>query len=709
MKAWKASSLVLVIVLLFGLGVVPVKAAEPTLADQLNMTLSTVNWSSPTSFIVPHFGLIFTREGNYDAALSTIPDFKTLIQTKRIAELDGVNSFLLNQMVAEAMDNQQMTGHWPNVDSNGVLVYWKFLVFTYKYAVELGVNTSKWNRDLAFQEYLDCWEADPDFLLFNPADGTSIDYGDRYYDENAEVLSIFLKFHQIGVPEALNYANYMWAHLCTHHWSGSYFPYTGSSGQVECEAGSFAEAIAEFYATNGYALSNFPDYILQDLDYKFISGGNWSAKLWSPGAYVVRHAESNPEKRLENTVTAWAAMHSYYPLMDDSMKSNFINLLTASPNAWQGLINYSNMYSNGRFSWRENQNYTDDATCGGAMTLFLNGIVPDSGSLAIPVIDEFYQDWYSMFPATHFRFDYESQTIRIPVWAGKINFTFGTETASYNFSDNGIYEVTFSSDWNNVTNANKISSLSEQIAYLNPAVDNPSPSPSPPPPSPSPPPYSFQYSFPSSSFSPPDTTSPTIVVVSPKNKTYSDTDTSLTFTLSEPTSWISYSLDRQANVTISEKTTLSQLPDGSHSIVVYASDLAGNIGESATVYFTKDTISPTISILSPQNTTYDVTEAPLTFAVSETTSWISYSLDGQANITITGNITLTGLPYGSHPLTVYVTDKAGNSEISETIYFIIAKPFPTMIAAAIAMAATGGTASAIYYTKNKKTIRKTEK
>jgi hypothetical protein len=314
-----------------------------------------------------------------------------------------------------------------------------------------------------------------------------------------------------------------------------------------------------------------------------------------------------------------------------------------------------------------------------------------------------------MFPATHFRFDYESQTIRIPVWAGKINFTFGTETASYNFSDNGIYEVTFSSDWNNVTNANKISSLSEQIAYLNPAVDNPSPSPSPPPPSPSPPPYSFQYSFPSSSFSPPDTTSPTIVVVSPKNKTYSDTDTSLTFTLSEPTSWISYSLDRQANVTISEKTTLSQLPDGSHSIVVYASDLAGNIGASATVYFTKDTISPTISILSPQNTTYDVTEAPLTFAVSETTSWISYSLDGQANITITGNITLTGLPYGSHTLTVYVTDKAGNSEISETIYFIIAKPFPTMIAAAIAMAATGGTASAIYYTKNKKTIRKTEK
>jgi hypothetical protein len=705
MKAWKASSLVLVIVLLFGLGAVPVKAATPTLADQLNMTLSTVDWSSPTSFIVPHFGLIFADQGNYDAALATIPDFKTLIQMKRIAELDGVNSSLLNQRVAEAMDNQQMNGHWPTVDSHGMQVYWKFLVFTYKYANELGLDTSKWNRDAAFQEYLNCWETDHDFLWFNAADGTPTDYRDRYYDENAQVLSIFLKFYQTGIPEALDYAKQMWTHLYTSHWSGNYFPYRGTSGQVECEAGAFAETIAELYVANNHSLPNFPDYILQDLNYKFISGGDWSAKLWSPGAYVVRHAESNPEKRLENTITAWAAMHSYYAVMDDSMKSNFINLLTGSPNAWQGLINYSSMYGEGQFRWRENQNYTDDATCGGAMILFLNGIVPDSGSLAIPVIDEFYQDWYSMFPASHFRFDYESQTIRIPVWAGKINFTFGTETASYNFSDNGIYEVHFSSDWNNVTNANKISSLSEQFAYLTPAYTPPLPPP--PPPSP---PSSFQYSFSSSPSSPRlDTTSPTIVVVSPKNKTYSDKNISLTFTLSEPTSWISYSIDGGANVAISGKTTLSRLPDGSHSIVVYASDLAGNIGSSDIIHFTVDTSPPSISLLSPQNQTYNPADLLLNFTLNETASWIGYSLDGQETVTITGNPILTDLAYGSHAITVYATDPAGNTGTSETIHFSVNEPFPIIIAAAIAMAATGGTAFAIYFTKNKKTIRKTEK
>ena len=251
------------------------------------------------------------------------------------------------------------------------------------------------------------------------------------------------------------------------------------------------------------------------------------------------------------------------------------------------------MYSEGRFRWRDSLNYpySDDATCGGAMILFLNGIVPDTGSLAIPVIEETFQDWYSMFPPSHFRFDYESQTIRIPVWAGKINFTFGTEPASYSFPDNGIYEVNFSSDWNSVTNAIKVSSLSEPFAYLDPHADNPPPQ---------------------------DTTAPTIIVSSPQNKTYS------------------------------------------------------------------------------------VAEILLKFAVKETVSQISYSLDGQDNVIITGNTTLTGLPYGSHTLTVYATDEAVNNEISETIYFIIAEPFPTMIAATLAMAAVGGAASGIYYIKKAK-------
>jgi len=84
-----------------------------------------------------------------------------------------------------------------------------------------------------------------------------------------------------------------------------------------------------------------------------------------------------------------------------------------------------------------------------------------------------------------------------------------------------------------------------------------------------------------------------------------------------------------------------------------------------------DITPPTISILSPENKTYTVNDVPLTFTVSELTSWIGYSLDGQANMTITGNTTLSGLSDGSHSLIVYAKDTAGNTGASETLYFTI--------------------------------------
>jgi len=103
--------------------------------------------------------------------------------------------------------------------------------------------------------------------------------------------------------------------------------------------------------------------------------------------------------------------------------------------------------------------------------------------------------------------------------------------------------------------------------------------------------------------------------------------------------------------------------------------------------------APTISIVSPENKTYTVSNVSLNFTVSKSTSWMGYSLDGQAIATITGNTTLSGLPAGSHSLTVYAKDTAGNTGTSETIYFSLAQqsePFPTTwIAAAIAIIAIG--------------------
>ena len=77
-----------------------------------------------------------------------------------------------------------------------------------------------------------------------------------------------------------------------------------------------------------------------------------------------------------------------------------------------------------------------------------------------------------------------------------------------------------------------------------------------------------------------------ISILSPENMTYALSDIPLTFTVNAPVSWASYSLDRQANATTAGNTTLTNLPEGSHSIVVYANDTAGNMSSSQTVYFT---------------------------------------------------------------------------------------------------------------------------
>jgi hypothetical protein len=164
---------------------------------------------------------------------------------------------------------------------------------------------------------------------------------------------------------------------------------------------------------------------------------------------------------------------------------------------------------------------------------------------------------------------------------------------------------------------------------------------------------------------------PEITILSPENITYATNDIPLVFTVNETTSWMGYSLDGQANVTVFGNTTLLGLPDGAHNVVVYANDTFGNVAPSNIVYFSVDATPPTIMILSPLNQTYHIESVVLTFTLNELSSWIGYSLDGQTNVTIVGNTTLLDLPDGNHDIIVYATDTFGNAGSSATVYFSV--------------------------------------
>jgi len=172
---------------------------------------------------------------------------------------------------------------------------------------------------------------------------------------------------------------------------------------------------------------------------------------------------------------------------------------------------------------------------------------------------------------------------------------------------------------------------------------------------------------------------PIISILSPENKTYPVRDVPLTFTVSESTSWMSYRLDGTVNSTITENTTLPNLLDGTHYVVVFANDTAGYMGSSDTVYFTVDTVPPNIQILSPENKTYTTSAVSLNFTVDEATSWIGYSLDGQMNVTTVGNTTLFGLSIGMHNLIIHANDTVGNMGSSDFVYFTILDTTPPSI------------------------------
>ncbi len=221
-------------------------------------------------------------------------------------------------------------------------------------------------------------------------------------------------------------------------------------------------------------------------------------------------------------------------------------------------------------------------------------------------------------------------------------------------------------------------------------------------------------------FSVPNLEPPTISIISPDNNTICNKNSVyITYNVSvgkrdakttDPLfiHEISYRGDWQENATDIDLEALdyvlprdfsiniTDVPEGKHEITIYAGETgyyypdlhvyySFSINSSSTVSFTVDTVPPTVSVLSPRNASLKSPDAELHLAVNEPASRIEYCLDGQDNVTVAGNSTLSGLPVGLHNVTVYAWDAAGNVGASETVTFTVTEPesFPTVPAVAV--------------------------
>lgn len=120
-------------------------------------------------------------------------------------------------------------------------------------------------------------------------------------------------------------------------------------------------------------------------------------------------------------------------------------------------------------------------------------------------------------------------------------------------------------------------------------------------------------------------------------------------------------------------------------------------------YVPPDNTVPEVSVVSPENRTYYTADIQLNLKVNEPDLWMRYNLDNENITEISANTTITGLSLGLHNLTVYVTDDAGNTALSQTIHFEVQEPFPTIVVvASVIIVAVVGVGLLVYFKKRKR-------
>jgi hypothetical protein len=460
---------------------------EPTLAEVIDSVASNIQTNDSLWNVI--YGQVFGLQNQTvfdNSILQALSqnDCTDVIFIARLAELNNYSSPTIDSSVKTALENIPMAGSLPITYTgsdapDSFLLYDRYMVNAYQYAQEL--NVPGWNLTQAYLDFVKAYMTPPEnsyygeMLWINPQENFSESYSGRYYDEHAETLDMFLEFALAGINGSMNYADDAWLNTQSH-WNGKYYFYSDTDQEVECEMGNFAQIIAEYQNYRG-AIPYF-DRVISDLEYKLLSS-EYNSPAWGTIG-VLKHAESNPQLRLGETMGALIALQMLYPYFTNDSQANFRDMLTIG---WQGLVN-SSLYSNNQFRMMDTYGddaYGDDASLLGLMTLFLYGIIPDTGYLAINASNERYQDYQTCFPTSEWKFDYQNSSIRIPVMQGNLTFIFGSENVSQDFPSNGVYDIQFANDWNNITSITQIADIN--TTTLQPVtlqtIPRPTPSPTP--------------------------------------------------------------------------------------------------------------------------------------------------------------------------------------------------------------------------------------
>jgi hypothetical protein len=365
----------------------------------------------------------------------------------------------------------------------------RYLLYGYYWADLYDHNTTAWNVTTAYANFK--WavghSAAPATLYVTSTNGTYCYWGatsPRWYDEAMQTCDTFMTFYVIGsqfgglnTTDALNEAVNTWDWYNDHGWiqngvQSHYMYYPGGSrtsygNSYECESGGFMELALKLEYYYGSSLGNV-SRIFTDMYDRYIAEG-WKSPQWQTGGGAIVHAasydgsEANTETRSSNTLMALSSLLGAWSDLNSTQQAALSNMLlgnsTTNP-AWLLLYTNSNLdlydSSLGLFKLTNDSTSTvaDDIypSCMIASLIFMEGIVPQTATLAVPIQEYFYEDVNALTDAQLFNINITARTVTFSIGkAGSVSFIFNS-TVTQSFSNVGTYTVTFASDWNSITN-----------------------------------------------------------------------------------------------------------------------------------------------------------------------------------------------------------------------------------------------------------------
>ncbi len=455
-----------------------------SLINTIQNLVKIINWTSDldTAYMGLNFGKVTLQQ--FQTMIDSLPSnsWATIIFWYAITTKYGIQN---QTTIKRALDAATiMPNGLPTETSNEgkpcFSVHTRYLIYGYYWANKYRYNLTKWNITLAYDSYDTAVKYSyarsgaPPLWIYG--DNTAETFSGRYYDETGESLDGYLEFYKFGVPQALDRAENLWNLANSHYWNGAYYGYQGPNGSFECAAGGFEQIAWKLYHYN-HSISNTTN-LIADFNTRYLAS-LWNSPQWL--FHVIQHANTNPQRRLENTLMSWASIMGAYSSLPTSNQTAVQKLLdgtayggvnnnTLNEPAWSLLSNPSaGLYdpSSGMYRYHSDSSPNDFSTALAANLLMYLGIIQTTAKLAIPLEEINYEYTYNIIDKDLFAMDLATNSIKLPIMGtGNLTFLYGVTPISYDFSSCGVWNITFSSDWNEITSAVQTAELPTNRIYF---------------------------------------------------------------------------------------------------------------------------------------------------------------------------------------------------------------------------------------------------